>query len=397
MSGGAQLAMSLAQSSRLQDERVMAALQAQHAHWLEQQRGMEARLRLHEQIFLQATAPTTVHVIRDRIVPTTHIHPAISSPDPNDVVAQVGQMVAGMHGALSAQSARQAGDMRAGMREWLSDAQSAFRRPPTEAPQAPGYTPIASGRGRSRSPDRGAQRVPPPPPPPPATPAALPSERGRSRSMDRGRKAVADAAKRATKSAEIHAAPEPTKPRRGERSRSPLRAGASTEAVVAAVKQRAVPARVTKPKPIAAPRPSKRYGPDVGLGKASAPPPDDPPPPKRKKIAKSKFAQFVKPRAPAPVPAPAPEPARTVEEAVQREPEKKHIVKTTAAFIKKKSTKPAAAKPAQAGAWAPAAAKVPKAAPDPQDLGAPEPAAKRRKQVPTKFKKSHRPFAIAAM
>ena len=276
--------------------------------------------------------------------------------------------------------------MRAGLREWLSDAQSAFRRSPAEAPQAPGYTPIASGRGRSRSPDRGAQRVPPPPPPPPATPAALPSDRGRSRSMDRGRtKAVADAAKRAVKSAEIHAAPEPTKPRRGERSRSPTRAGASADAVVAAVKQRVVPARVTKPKPIAAPRPSKRYGPNVGLGKASAPP-NDPPPPTRKKIvkiAKSKFAMFVKPRAPAPAPAPAPE------EAVQREPEKKHIVKTAAAFIKKKSTKPATVKPA--------AAKVPKAAPDPQDMGAPEPAAKRRKQVPTKSKKSHRPFAIAAM
>ena len=386
MSGAAQLAMSLAQSARLQEDRMMAALQAQHAHWLEQQKGMEARLRLHEQISLQATAPTAVHVIRDRIVPTTHIHPTIASPDPNDVIAQVGQMVAGMHGALSAQSARQAGDMRAGLREWLSDAQSAFRRPPTEAPQAPGYTPIASGRGRSRSPDRGAQRVPAPPPPPPPAPAAPPVDRGRSRSMDRGRtKAVADAAKRAAKSAEAHAAPEPTKPRRGERSRSPLRAGASADAVVAAVKQRVVPARVTKPKPIAAPRPSKRYGPNVGLGKASAPP-NDPPPPRKKipKIAKSKFAKFVKPRAPAPAPAPAPEP-----EAVQKEPEKKHIVKVAATFIKKKSTKPAVVKPA--------AAKVPKAAPDPQDMGAPEPAAKRRKQVPTKSKKSHRPFAIAAM
>ncbi len=126
----------------------------------------------------------------------------------------------------------------------------------------------------------------------------------------------------------------------------------------------------------------------MGLGKASAPPPDDPPP-KRKKIAKSKFAKFVKPRAPAPAPAPAPEPVRIVEEAVQREPEKKRIVKVAAAFIKKKSTKPATVKPA--------AAKVPKAVPDPQDMGAPEPAAKRRKQVPTKSKKSHRPFAIAAM
>jgi len=371
---------------------MMAALQAQHAHWLEQQRGMEARLRLHEQLYLQATAPTAIHVIRDRIVPTTHIHPAIATPDPGDVIAQVGHMVAGMHGALSEQSARQAGDMRLGLREWLNEAQSMSRRPPTEAPQAPGYAPIATGRGRSRSPDRGSQRVPPPPPPPAAPePAALPVERGRSRSMDRGRKAVADAAKRAAKSTEAHAAPEPSKPRRGERSRSPLRAGASTEAVVAAVKQRAVPARVTKPKPIAAPRPSKRYGPDVGLGKASAPPPDDPPPPKRKKIpvGKSKFAKFLKPRAPAPAPAPAPEPIRIAEEAVQREPERKHIVKTAATFIKKKSTKPATVNPA--------AAKAPKAAPDPQDLGVPEPAAKRRKQVPAKSRKSHRPFAIAAM
>ncbi len=268
------------------------------------------------------------------------------------------------------------------------------RRPPTDAPQAPGYAAIATGRGRSRSPDRGSQRVPPPPPPPaPAAPepAALPVERGRSRSLDR-RKAVADAAKRAAKSTEAHAAPEPTKPRRGERSRSPIRASESADAVVAAVKQRVVPPRVTKAKPIAAPRPSKRYGPDVGLGKASAPPPDDPPPPRRKKIpvGKSKFAQSVKPRAPAPAPAPAPEPVLV--------PERKHIVKTAATFIKKKkSTKPATVKPAPADTWVPAAAKVPKAAPDPQDLGVPEPEAKRRKKVPAKSRKSHRPFAIAAM
>ena len=146
----------------------------------------------------------------------------------------------------------------------------------------------------------------------------------------------------------------------------------------------------------------------MGLGKASTPPPDDPPP-RRKKINIRKYAKFVKPRAPAPAPAPAPAsatatfdfggPVRTVAEAVQREqervaiPEKKHIVKTAATFIKKKSTKPAAAKPAAK----PVAAKAAKAAPDPQDMGAPEPAAKRRKQVSTKSKKSHRPFAIAAM
>ncbi len=300
-------------------------------------------------------------------------------------MAHVERLVAGMHGALSEQSARQAGDMRTGLREWLSDT-----RP-------------LPGRGRSRSPDRGGLRVPAPPPvAPPAFPAfpepvVQPSERGRSRSLDRGRtKAIADAAKRAAKSAEIHAAPEPAKPRRGERSRSPIRAGASAEAVVAAVKQRTVPARVTKPKPIAAPRPGKRYGPMVGLPKDEPDKPDDPPPKARKKSTKfGKFAKFVKPRAPSAT-FDFGGPVRTIGEAVKKEqkrwddttiPENTPIVKKGTTFIKKKTSKPAPA------------AKAPKAAPDPQDLpGAPEPAAKRRKKITsTKPRKSHRPFAIAAM
>ncbi len=237
--------------------------------------------------------------------------------------------------------------------------------------------------------------APPPPPPPPAAPAALSSDRGRSRRLDRGRtKAVADAAKRAAKSAEIHAAPEPARPRRGERSRSPIRAGASTEAVVAAVKQRTVPARVTKPKPIAAPRPSKRYGPMVGLPKDEPDKPDDPPPKARKKSKFGKFAKFVKPRAPSAT-FDFGGPVRTIGEAAKKEqkrwdettiPENTPIVKKGTTFIKKKTSKPAPA------------AKAPKAAPDPQDLGAPEPAAKRRKKITsTKTRKSHRPFAIAAM
>ncbi len=236
-----------------------------------------------------------------------------------------------------------------------------------------------------------------PAPPPPPAPAALPSsDRGRSRSLDRGRtKAVADAAKRAAKSAEIHAAPEPARPRRGERSRSPLRAGASAEAVVAAVKQRTVPARVTKPKPIAAPRPSKRYGPMVGLPKDEPDKPDDPPPKARKKSTKfGKFAKFVKPRAPSAT-FDFGGPVRSVEQAVKKVqkrwdettiPENTPIVKKGTTFIKKKASKPAPA------------AKAPKAAPDPpQDLP-PEPVAKRRKKITaTKPRKSHRSFAIAAM
>ena len=134
--GAEQLALSLAQNSRLQEERMMVALQAQHAHWVEQQRGLEARLKLQEEKYLQATAPTRVEIIREQIHgPMTHIHPIITGHNPNDTIAQVGQLVAGMHRSLSEQAARQAGDMRISMRHWLDDAHSIWNRPPpTEVP-----------------------------------------------------------------------------------------------------------------------------------------------------------------------------------------------------------------------------------------------------------------------
>jgi len=331
----------------------MAALQAQHAHWMEQQKGLEARLRLQEEKYLQGTAPTRVEIIREQVMgPATHVHPNTAQPDASAQMAQVGQLIGDMHRTLSEHAARQAGDMRESMRSWLNEALSIRNRPPPAPAMAappPSFVPGQSASGLDRSTQNSAQR--------------------------------------AARSAEVHTTHEPA--RRRERSRSPQRASESADATAAVATQRTAPARVQKPRAIAAPKP-KKYGPTVGIETTPAPPPDDPPPSRRKKIpvGKSKFAQSVKPRAPAPAPAPSPEPIQ----------ERKHIVKTAATFIKKKkSTKPATVKPAPADTWVPAAAKVPKAAPDPQDLGVPEPDAKRRKKVPAKSRKSHRPFAISAM
>ena len=105
----------------------MAALQAQHAHYVEQQKGLEARMKLQEEKYLLATAPTRVEIIREQILgPQTHVHPTVAQPD--DQIAQVGQMVAGMHRSLSEHAARQAGDMRDSMKSWLQEAHSIWNR-----------------------------------------------------------------------------------------------------------------------------------------------------------------------------------------------------------------------------------------------------------------------------
>ncbi len=265
---------------------MMAALQAQHAHFVEQQKGLEARMRLQEQQYLQATAPTRVEIIREQVIgPSTPSHPPIAQPQ-NDIPAQLGQVVVDLHWSLSDHASRQAGDMRESMKQWLQDAHNVWNRPPPTPPQhVVAYTP-----GQ------------------PSSSGLQPSTQNMSQ--------------RAARSAEVHTAHESTG--RRERSRSPQPAGESADAAAAVVRQRTTPARVTKPKAISAPKP-KKYGPTVGA-ETPAPAPPPPPPPERKRkeqesearptrpraIAKAKAT----PRAPAPAaPAPAP-PAKKKRSAV---------------------------------------------------------------------------------
>ena len=260
--GAEQLAASLAQSARLQEERMMAALQAQHAHWVEQQKGLEARMRLQEEKYLQATAPMRVEIIREQVMgPTTHVHPSIAQPDTSAQMAQVGEMVGQMHRSLSEHAARQAGDMRESMRSWLNEAHSIWNRPPpAPTPAAPSYVP---GQAASSGLDRSTQ----------------------------------NSAQRAARSAEIHTAHESSS--RRTRSRSPTRAGESADATAAVVTQRTTPARVAKPRAIPPPKP-KKYGPKVGLETTSTPSPPPPPQPPAPPVKKRKD------RTPSPRPAPRP-------------------------------------------------------------------------------------------
>ncbi len=255
---------------------MLAAMQAQHAHFLEQQKGLEARMRLQEERYLQARAPTHVEIIRERVVPTTHVHPVVAQPDAAaEQRAQLAAALSGMRQTLSDHATRHAGDMRETVRGWLNDVHSIWNRPPP-APGAPEAGIVASSGS------------PPGPPPPPAA-GAVPS---------RGTRVPAGIAAAAS-SAATHAAPETT--RRRERSRSPSRAGESRDTVERAARGPAKTARVTKPKAIPPPRP-RRYGPRLAPESAPASPPPPPPPtPQKKRKAPEEEA----PGAP---PAPAPRP-----------------------------------------------------------------------------------------
>ncbi len=257
---------------------MLAAMQAQHAHFLEQQKGLEARMRLQEESFLQARAPTHVEIIRERVVPTTHVHPVVAQPDnAAEQRAQLAAALSGMHQTLSEHAARHAGDMRESMRGWLNDAHSIWNRPPPApgAPEAPG---VAASSGS-----------PPPGPPPPPAAGAVASRGARL-------PAGLDAAAR---SAAAHATPEA--PRRRERSRSPARAGESRDTVERAARGPAKTARVTKPKVIPPPKP-RRYGPQLAPEPAPAPPPPPPPAPAPKKRKAPEEEASGAPAPPAPRP-----------------------------------------------------------------------------------------------
>ncbi len=238
--GAEQLAQTLAVSARQQDERMMAALQAQHAHWMEQQKSLEQRMKLQEAKYLQATAPTRVEIIREQIQgPTTHIHPIIAQPEV-DIQAQIGKVVVDMQRSLSEQASRHAGDMKESMRQWLSDAHGVWTRPVPTPYAAPNITPEPS------------------------------SSSGLNRTTEA-------AAHRATRSAAVMTTHERSVTR--ERSRSPQPTGESSTSAAAVVTQRTRPARVTKPRAIAAPKPPKRHGPDLGVAPAPSPPPAPAPAP----------------------------------------------------------------------------------------------------------------------
>ncbi len=236
--GAEQLAASLSQCARQQDERMMAALQAQHAHFVEQQKGLEARMKLQEEQYLRATAPTRVEIIREQTLgPTTHIHPTIVQPQ-NDIPSQLGQVVAEMHRSLSDHSAREAGNMQESIRQWMHDAHNVWNRPPPVPPQdIVSYTP---GQPESSGLQPTTQNM----------------------------------AQRAARSAEVHTAHESSG--RRERSRSPQPAGQSAHATAVEIsgQSKTKTARITKPKANAAPKP-RRYGPKLG----GDDPPDSPPPP----------------------------------------------------------------------------------------------------------------------
>jgi len=239
--GAEQLAASLSQCARQQDERMMAALQAQHAHFVEQQKGLEARMKLQEQQYLQATAPTRVEIIREQVLgPSTHIHPPIAQPQ-NDIPSQLGQVVAEMHRSLSNHSAREAGNMQESIRQWMHDAHNVWNRPPPVPPQdIVSYTP---GQPESSGLQPTTQNM----------------------------------AQRAARSAEVHTAHESSG--RRERSRSPQPAGQSAHATAVEIsgQSKSKTARITKPKANAAPKP-RRYGPKLGGDDPPDPPPPPPPP-----------------------------------------------------------------------------------------------------------------------
>ncbi len=312
------------------------ALQDQHAHFVERLKGLEQRMKPQEEQYLQATAPTRVQIIKEHILgPTTHVHPTTAQPE-NDIPAQVGQMVAGMHRSLSEHAARQAGDMRESMKQWLSEAHSIWNRPPPVPPQhVVAYT---AGQPSSSGLDRTAQNM----------------------------------SQRAARGAEIHTAHEASS--RRERSRSPQRASESKDAAAAVVKQRTTPARVTKPKPIPAPKP-KKYGPTFGPETAPSTPTAPPlPPPVREKKRKEPESEERRPAraraiararpashlerpaatpAPLPTPVPAPPPAkrkrkedsarptRTRGTKRPREPEAEPEAEPGEAPPRKRKTKPA--------------------------------------------------------
>jgi len=239
--GAEQLAATLAVSARQQEERMMAALQAQHAHFVEQQKGLEARMKLQEQQYLQATAPTRVEIIREQVLgPSTHIHPPIAQPQ-NDIPSQLGQVVAEMHRSLSNHSAREAGNMQESIRQWMHDAHNVWNRPPPVPPQdIVSYTP---GQPESSGLQPTTQNM----------------------------------AQRAARSAEVHTAHESSG--RRERSRSPQPAGQSAHATAVEIsgQSKSKTARITKPKANAAPKP-RRYGPKLGGDDPPDPPPPPPPP-----------------------------------------------------------------------------------------------------------------------
>ncbi len=334
--GAEQLAATLAQSARQQEERMMAALQAQHAHWLEQQKGLEARMRLQEEKYLQATAPTRIEIIREQVMgPTTHVHPNIAQPDASTQMAQVGELVGDMHRTLSEHAARQAGDMRESMRSWLNEAHSIWNRPPpASTPAAPSFVP---GQSASSGLDRSAQ----------------------------------NSAQRAARSAEVHTAHEPS--HRRARSRSPQRASESADATAAAATQRTIPARVTKPRAIAPPKP-KRYGPTVGAETTPTPPP--PPQPPAPPVKKRKE------RTPSPERPPAPR------------PKAKARAKAMAASLPESlrhSSGRSPRRPDDLPAPLPKRARVEPAEPSF------DPAPRVKRTPKPRAKKSARPFAIAAM
>ena len=163
--------------------------------------------------------------------------------------------------------------MRESMKQWLQDAHSVWNRPPPTPPQhVVAYTP-----GQ------------------PSSSGLQPTTQNMSQ--------------RAARSAEVHTEHESSG--RRERSRSPQRAGESADAAAAVVRQRTTPARVAKPKAIAAPKPRK-YGPTVGAEIAPAPPPPPPPPTGPRVSAKAKAAPRVQ-RAPAPTAPTDPTPAPRVD------------------------------------------------------------------------------------
>ncbi len=290
-----QLVAALAHSSKLQEDRMLAALQAQHAHFIEQQKGLEARMKLQEDIYMRATAPTTTEIIREQILgPPTHVHPVIAEPE-NDVQTQLGGVVVDMHRTLSEHAARQAGDMRDFMKQWLKEA-SMWKAPPQHVP----LTPLTPGSSSGdRKPSSSTQSL----------------------------------ATQAARNAETHTSHESS---RRERSRSPQRVTDSAATTTAVATQRVAPARVTKPKAIAAPKP-RNYAPPVRAEVAAEDAP--PPPPGRKRKEPEKEAPRVArpraiakaapksvlapPRAPAaPVlePPPAPKKRRPLETAPVTEP-----------------------------------------------------------------------------
>ena len=286
---------------------MLAALQAQHVHFIEQQKGLEARMKLQEDIYMRATAPTTTEIIREQILgPPTHVHPVIAEPE-NDVQTQLGGVVADMHRTLSEHAARQAGDMRDFMKQWLKEASDAWKAPP---PQHVPLTPLTPGSSSGdRKPSSSTQSL----------------------------------ATQAARNAETYTSHESS---RRERSRSPQRVADSKAATTAVATQRVAPARITKPKAIAAPKP-RNYAPPVRAEVAAEDAPPPPPGRKRKEpekeaprvarpraIAKAAPKSVLAPRAPVPVlePPPAPKKRRPLETVTEPPPRKRKPPRRHARF-----------------------------------------------------------------